>query len=576
MRVQVLAILLLLLAASAAAAEYYIGGERKIAVTGSVEDMGWWIGVRRDSCLDQPPGFRGEWSERRYTSGGVRYARFLMGLVFDFSVETGIPRVDDINQFAKAAFGQAAAPWAMPQPLVARPHSLDVRVEYSAPSMWGYETTHVYVECRIYNSTSGALVGYWSDRASFVTMFMPMGWESGSISCRWSLSLDSRAAGSCTLSVPWYGKNWVSPGDFGADYWNKGVMPKPEAFGTYRVHVNHQWPKKGDKFSFLLMSGLKRGDVNKNPQKYTKDAKVKPEYLDYVWYITGGEPFVEVRFGPGKASALRAVYEESLLQRWVGDEYYRHGGVPENEPRTYTGIGIPVRYELKIRLLPPLWASVMLTAPRATVPEIRHVLLTLAEVKNEQGYKEKRTFYGLYITGGGYCRIHGLKNSSGWAPAVIRTSSESWWAHWYAAEALGFEGAYPGVKQVIITDTASAKFKNCTAVAYAVVVNVPNGVARTYVDRQPATWSLRDVPWLIPLGGIGRVRLNMDFEFVWLGYVIRPPLLDKGGIEAAGCDRNGIGSDDFVEHISEYLGIRQLPHRFHGVGRGGRRRGAGV
>ena len=554
MRVQVLALLLLLLLAATAAAEYY-GGERKIAVSGSEVDIGKWIDIRYDMCMDTPEGYYSVWSQYQYSRSGVKSAAtFQLGLVYDFRVETGIPRVDQLNQRARVAFGQVAASWADPNPLDAHSHALEVSIDFGAPSGWEYETTRVYVECRIYNATSGKLVGYWSDSASFVTRFRPTGWRSGGRTCEWG-PLDEAAefSGECIIEVPWYGKNEVSPGDFGAQYWNTGVKPKPEAFGEYYVFVDHQWPKTSDgKFAFYMMSGLKRGDVNKNSGNYTKDAKVKPEYLDYVWYITGGSPAVKVRFGPGSPSALSAVFEESLLQRWVGDEYYRHNRVPEPGSHGYLSRGIPVFYSVKARLLPPLWASAALTAPRSTVPEIRHVLFTLAEIRGEP-----YTFFGLNITEDGYCRIHGLKSKWGWAPTEIRTPADSSWAHEFAALALGFSDGYPGVRQVVVMDIVYKKFKNCTGVAYAVVVNVPNGVARTYVDGQPLTLSLREAPWLVPFGGIGRVKLGVDFEYTWLGQTVKPPLSDKGGIEAI--ERRGgeyyITGYTLVDAASVYFGI---------------------
>jgi len=421
MRIQVLALLLLLLLAATAAAEYY-GGERKIAVSGSEVDIGKWIDIRYDMCMDTPEGYYSVWSQYQYSRSGVKSAAtFQLGLVYDFRVETGIPRVDQLNQRARATFERAAASWADPNPLYAYGHNVIVHLSYNAPSRWEYVVTYVRVECRTYNATSGALVGYWSDSASFVTGFRPTGWRSDSKTCEWP-PLDKAAEfrGECVLQVPWYGSNVVSPSDFGADYWNKGVKPEPEAFGTYSVHVNHWWPNMNKRFDFFLMSGIMGEDENRNPGKYTKDAKVKPDYLDYVWYITGGSPAVKVEFGPyNDTSALHAVFEESLLQRWTGNEHYRHGGVPESEPKTYTGTGIPVFYSVKARPLPPLWASAALTAPRASVPEVRYLFFTYHEFPILMA----RLYHGLSLTKDGYCRTGGLRrlvefNCSHWPPAL--------------------------------------------------------------------------------------------------------------------------------------------------------------
>ncbi len=178
---------------------------------------------------------------------------FEMGLVFSYRVETGFPRTDK----AQEARGSEpyAAQWGDPNPLKTE-YRVQASVRFSAPRQWTATVTEYVIRCEYYNKTSGELVGSTTVTVTTAKDVRGEGWQSGERSCD-LLILDTADSGeyACTLTVPWYGKETVEPGDFGAQYWEN--VPSVDQFGSYEMTVTHEYLEgAGGSLRFLQMSGL--------------------------------------------------------------------------------------------------------------------------------------------------------------------------------------------------------------------------------------------------------------------------------------------------------------------------------
>ncbi|MEM1804325.1 MAG: hypothetical protein QXR80_07490, partial [Desulfurococcaceae archaeon] len=149
---------------------------------------------------------------------------FEMGLKLTYKVETGFPRTDKAQE-ARGSMPYAAQ-WGDPKPLETRYRVRVRNIEYNAPTSWIATVDTVEVKCEYYNATTGQKIRETVMYFTLAKNVQGQGWQSGSTQCN-LLVLDEREEGQyqCTLNVPWYGKNTVEPGDFGAQYWWSGHRP---------------------------------------------------------------------------------------------------------------------------------------------------------------------------------------------------------------------------------------------------------------------------------------------------------------------------------------------------------------
>ncbi|MEM1924973.1 MAG: hypothetical protein QXH44_07865, partial [Pyrobaculum sp.] len=198
---------------------------------------------------------------------------FEMGLKLTYKVETGFPRTDKAQE-ARGSMPYAAQ-WGDPKPLETRYRVQVHNIEYNAPTSWIATVDTVEVKCEYYNATTGQKIRETVMYFTLAKNVQGQGWQSGSTRCN-LLVLDEREEGQyqCTLNVPWYGKNTVEPGDFGAQYWWKDNKPEESQFGQYKMTVTHYYEGE-DVLRFYIMSGLAPGQYNTNTDGTTNKIYMK-------------------------------------------------------------------------------------------------------------------------------------------------------------------------------------------------------------------------------------------------------------------------------------------------------------
>ncbi|MGC9119090.1 MAG: hypothetical protein ACP5I3_08910 [Thermoproteus sp.] len=453
------------------------------------------------------------------SSSGIRLASwFVMGLNLNYTVDTGFPRTDKAQR-ALGASG-VAAQWGDPNPLQTY-YKVQGDISFNAPTGWQYRVDTYTYTCRYYNASNASqLLRTVTFSKSFVTEFQPTGWTSGNKSCALaSFDQSAEANYTCTLSVPWYGKNTVSPSDFGADYWALNVMPKNDSlanyFGTYSMRITHQCASGPDgAIRFFIMSGLIPRVYNINWDETTANVYMNDSYFNYVWYIVNGKPSIGIikDLGGGGARPLASVYPETKLKWTFGDKSGTVNAAPDNGVFTISTTGIPFRFDADLHALPPMWGDLLVVAPRATVPHIEVKTFSLVlengswnvyigydpktcKRKNATRIEVALSPDDLQKAGPGKsCRSNAALTEVVWRATGSFTSSESVIAHIYKK----------------VSDT-------CWAFAVAYVVPVPQGKASAYVDGVYIGSNAAVGFWYFPAGGISKAMLSAAFDLTFMG-----------------------------------------------------------
>jgi hypothetical protein len=570
--VLLLAALALLMAAAAAKAFFLSDSSNEFPVGGKEEDIYEWVKNKVTACTALSSGRCScsasvSWSQW----GSVRVYYMPHGALFDFLVQTGIPRIDAFNQAPRARVDAAATQWANPNPLRTY-HRFRVEVRYSVPSGWKYHVTMATVTCKCCCKDDRGNVQCstaFSDSLSVVDEFEPLGAVSGSASC--DLNLDAADRGSCSalFTVPWYGKTSCDPGDFGAKKWQRGVKPRGDesTFGRFYVRIYYDWNNASDgRLRFYMMSGLTAGSLNPNPEGLTEGVKIEQDYLDYAWFIAGGSPSAEIRTGEnGKElffsgatrDHLYHFYEDSEFEMASGRGDYEHPNHPvrstaEEECEksggvcTWDVVGVPLYYIIKGRVLPKWWGALGVSGIKNTVPEIK-VAEWMEVRRNDTGLR------GIYVGFDPDCNYTRLRKSNAAGGCCGESCSCV-----LPGECAG-KDAPPGSCNGPVYDLLAADFgydppyqvailahlykevkPGCRALAVAYVVNVPNGRATALMSGAAyATHELAArrgaIPWLVPYGGMARATFDTDFDYEWAGEKRKPEKVPgTEGVEMSG------------------------------------------
>ena len=497
-----------------------IGGDEK-----SEEDL-------KNSCPAPGKGETIQRSSRIVSSRTVTRSAswFEMGLKLTYKVETGFPRTDKA-QSAKGSMPYAAQ-WGDPKPLETRYRVQVLNIEYNAPTSWIATVDTVEVKCEYYNATTGQKIRETVMYFTLARNVQGQGWQSGSTQCD-LLVLDEREEGQyqCTLNVPWYGKNTVEPGDFGAQYWWSGHRPDEGQFGQYKMTVTHVYSQgENNALRFYKMSGLAPGQYNQNTDGTTDKIYMKKEYFDFVWFITGGYPKVDIKWGRGNLSGLLAAFRESRFVRTFGEKsevWNRAPGVATG--RTIQTVGIPFRFDLDARVLPPQWMNIRVGAPKNTIPTVRYALYSLANIEGSwrvfKGYDPKTcvpvnaTRFEVTLKPEDLQKAGGGKASRA-NNALARVVAEDVRAVWYTPVL------------VVVNHVWKKHNSTCYGFAVAYVVATPQGSTTAYVGKVAVQQNGgTEGYWYIPLGGIGKERFSAEFDLEFMGQ--KAAVAGKEGIELA-------------------------------------------
>ncbi|MCX8136500.1 hypothetical protein [Pyrobaculum aerophilum] len=444
---------------------------------------------------------------------------FEMGLKLTYKVETGIPRTDKAQE-ARGSMPYAAQ-WGDPKPLLTE-YVVGAYIRYNAPTQWYATVDNVEVKCEYYNATTGQKIRETTIYVKVAKDVHGVGWESKFVPCGLQV-FNEKDEGQyqCTANVPWYGKNTVEPGDFGAQYWWEDSKPQESQFGQYEMGIDHVYSQgENNALRFYIMSGLAPGQYNQNIDGTTDKIYMKKEYFDFVWFITGGRPEVEIKWGRSNLDGLLAAFRESRFVRTFGEKsevWNQAPGVVRDH--TIQTVGIPFRFDLDARVLPPEWMNIRVGAPKNTIPTVRYALYSLANTaingaRNWYVFKgyDPRTcvptnttqYYAVGLT------PDHLQNARGGSVSYSN----------YILTELVKKDIDAKLKEhfVIVSHIWKKHNSTCYGFAVAYVVATPQGSTTAYVGKVAVQQNGgTEGYWYVPLGGIGKERFSAEYNLEFMG-----------------------------------------------------------
>ncbi len=243
---------------------------------------------------------------------------------------------------------------------------------------------------------------------------------------------------------------------------------------------------------------------------------MREEYFHFVWYAVRGSPAAWIAWGRAGPAGLLAAFEQSEFRRTAGNRAESWYGAPDSvQGLGLSSIGIPFRFDMKARVLPPQWVVMAVGAPKNTVPTVRYGLYSLARVGSEwrvyRGYDpetcvpQNATRIDEYLTPEHLQRAGGGRAS--WANSylveVVAEDVGAWW---------------PAGDLVVVGHVWKKHSDTCYGFAVAYVVATPQGSTEALVGSVTVSRNGgADGRWYVPLGGIAKERLSTKYNLTFMG-----------------------------------------------------------